>query len=48
MRASDKRPETELLPDEQKQEASRRALWSFATRVRKGRLGPNRSILGED
>ena len=46
MQASDRRPE--VAPAEQKPEEPRRPLWSFATLGRKKRLGPNRSILGED
>lgn len=48
MQASDKRPETELVPDERTQDVPRRTLWRFATTTRKARLGPNRSIHGED
>ena len=47
MQASDKRPGTSVVP-EQQEEAPRRPLWSFAARTIKARLGPNRTILGED
>lgn len=48
MRASEKGPEPEVVPDEPKPEEPRRPLWSFANLGRKVRLGPNRSMLGED
>ena len=47
MQASDKRPEAGTIPAEQ-QDAPKRPLWSFATLGRKARLGPNRTIHGED
>lgn len=46
--ADDKRQGNGVTPGERQGEEPRRPLWSFATTTRKVRLGPNRTILGED
>lgn len=45
---ADKLPDAGIAPEEQKPEERRKPLWSFAKRVGKARLGPNRTIHGED
>jgi hypothetical protein len=48
MQADDKAPGRSHVPPTQKPEESRKRLWSFADLGREARLGPNRTIHGED